>query len=128
MPTIFSRIVAGEIPCHKVWQDDRHLAFLDINPWCEGHTLVIPKAEHAYLFDMPESDYAALHAAAGKVARLLKAKLSCARVCSMVVGYEVPHVHIHLFPSHSMKDFLPHGATAMNPKPDFKELLARITT
>lgn len=127
MPTIFSRIVAGEIPCHKVWEDDRHLAFLDINPWCYGHTLVIPKAEHAYLFDMPEADYAALHAAAAKVARLLKAKLACARVCSMVVGYEVPHVHIHLFPSNSLKDFLPHGPTALSPKPDFKALLARIT-
>ncbi|MBE7491425.1 MAG: HIT family protein [Planctomycetes bacterium] len=127
MPTIFSRIVAGEIPCHRVWEDDKHLAFLDINPWCLGHTLVIPKTEHAYIFDMPEAEYTALHAAARKVAALLKQKLGCARVCSMVVGYEVPHVHIHLFPTNAMRDFLPAGATAMNPKPDFQALLARLT-
>jgi len=126
MPSIFSRIIAGEIPCHKVWEDDRHLAFLDINPWCEGHTLVIPKVEHEYLFDMPEDAYQALHGAAREVAGLLKSKLGCARVCSMVVGYEVPHVHIHLFPTNAMSDFLPHGATALNPKPDFEELLKRI--
>lgn len=126
MPTIFSKIVAGEIPCHKVWEDDKHLAFLDINPWCYGHTLVIPKAEHAYIFDMPAADYAALHAAARTVAQTLKAKLGCARVCSMVVGYEVPHVHIHLFPSNSMKDFLPHGATQMSPKPDFAQIMAKL--
>lgn len=127
MPTIFSRIIAGEIPCHKVWEDAKHFAFLDINPWCEGHTLVIPKTEQAYLFDMPDADYAALHAAAKHVATLLKAKLGCARVCSMVVGYEVPHVHIHLFPTNAMTDFLPHGASHMDQKPDFAALAKRIT-
>jgi histidine triad (HIT) family protein len=127
MPTIFSKIAAGEIPSHKIWEDERHFAFLDINPWCLGHTLVIPKAEHDYLFDMPEGEYAALHAAAREVARLLKDRLGCARVCSMVVGYEVPHVHIHLFPTIAMSDFLPARAMSMDPKPDLAELAARIT-
>ena len=72
MPTICTKIIKGEIPCHKVWEDDKHFAFLDINPWTEGHTLVVPKKEHDYLFDMPDADYAAMLLAAKKVAALLK--------------------------------------------------------
>lgn len=126
MPTIFSRIIAGEIPCHKVWEDDAHFAFLDINPWCYGHTLVVPKVEHAYLFEMPPAEYAALHSAARTVAGLLKTKLGCARVCSMVVGYEVPHVHIHLLPTNAMSDFIPPGTMGMKPKPDLLEVLRKL--
>jgi histidine triad (HIT) family protein len=128
MPTIFSRIIAGEIPCHKVWEDAAHFALLDINPWTEGHTLVIPKAEHEYLFDMPQAEYLALHAAAQNVAKLLKQKLGCRRVVSFVVGYEVPHVHIHLLPTNQIGDFLPPGSRGMNPKPDFDALLKKITS
>ncbi|MCB9895367.1 MAG: HIT domain-containing protein [Planctomycetes bacterium] len=126
MPSIFSKIVAGEIPCHKVWEDDKHLAFLDINPWTYGHTLVIPKLEQDYLFDMPEQDYVALELAAKRVAQLLKDKLGCKRVCSMVVGYEVPHVHIHLLPTDQMSDFIPPGTMGMKEKPDFKEILGKL--
>jgi histidine triad (HIT) family protein len=126
MASIFSRIVAGEIPCHKVWEDEHHLAFLDVNPWCEGHTLVIPKAEHDYLFDMPEDAYSALHLAARTVAVRLKERLGCARVCTMVVGYEVPHVHIHLFPTNAMSDFLPGGPTSMADRPDLEALAVRL--
>jgi histidine triad (HIT) family protein len=126
MPTIFSKIIAGEIPCHKVWEDDRHFAFLDINPWSYGHTLVVPKKEHDYIFDMPEEDYAALHEAARKVARLLKHKLACRRVCTMVIGYEVPHVHIHLLPTNEMSDFIPPGTMGMKPKPDLAEVAKKI--
>ena len=126
MPSIFSKIVVGEIPCHKVWEDDKHLAFLDINPWTYGHTLVIPKAEYDYLFDMPSADYAALHTAAQKVAQLLKDKLGCKRVCSMVVGYEVPHVHIHLLPTDQMSDFIQPGTMGMKEKPDFNEILGKL--
>ena len=104
MASIFSKIVAGEIPCHKVWEDERHLAFLDINPCVAGHTLVIPRAEHEYLFDMPQHDYAALMSAAKTVAGLLKERLGCSRVCVSVVGYEVPHVHVHLIPTMSLGD------------------------
>ena len=104
MPSIFSRIVAGEIPCHKVWEDENHLAFLDLHPLRPGHTLVIPKKEKDYLFDLDEKDHAALWTAAHKVARKLKDKLGCERVCVAVIGYEVPHAHIHLIPTDSMAE------------------------
>jgi histidine triad (HIT) family protein len=126
MPSLFSSIVAGEIPCHKVWEDERHLAFLDINPWTEGHTLVIPKIEHEYLFSMPEADYLALHEAARKVAALLKERLGCRRVCSCVIGYEVPHVHIHLLPTNEMADFAKPGTFGMKVKPDLAALAKRL--
>jgi histidine triad (HIT) family protein len=115
MPSIFSRIVKGEIPCHKVWEDDRHLAFLDIRPVVPGHTLVIPKREVNYLFDLPEPDHAALWKAAHGVARRLKEKLRCARVCLAVLGFEVPHAHIHLIPADRITDFpWPGGKPARN--------------
>lgn len=126
MASIFSRIVAGEIPCHKVWEDRHHLAFLDINPWVEGHTLVIPKLEHDYLFDMNDDAYARLHLAAKQVAVLLKEKLGCRRVCTMVIGYEVPHVHIHLLPTNQMSDFIQPGTMGMKVKPDFNEILGKL--
>jgi histidine triad (HIT) family protein len=113
MSSIFSKIVAGEIPCHKVWEDDGHLAFLDIHPVQTGHTLVIPKREVDYLFDLTEAEHAALWTAAHKVARRLKEVLGCARVCIAVLGYEVPHAHIHLIPTNRMADFpWPGGAAA----------------
>jgi histidine triad (HIT) family protein len=126
MPTIFSKIVAGEISCHKVWEDERHLAFLDINPWTYGHTLVIPKREQDYLWDMPEDEFVALQRAAQAVAQLLKTKLQCSRVCSMVVGYEIPHVHIHLLPTNQMSDFIKPGTMGMKEKPDFAEILKKL--
>jgi histidine triad (HIT) family protein len=126
MPTIFSKIVAGEIPCHKVWEDEQHLAFLDINPWTYGHTLVIPKREQDYLWDMPEDSFIALQRAAQTVAQLLKTKLQCKRVCSMVIGYEIPHVHIHLLPTNQMSDFIPPGTMGMKTKPDFAEIMKKL--
>jgi len=105
MATIFERIVAGEIPCHRIWEDGEHLAFLDINPRVEGHTLVIPKKVHEELFSMPEDAYHALWGAARRVAALLKERTGCARVVTTVVGYEVPHVHVHLLPTNSLADF-----------------------
>ena len=104
MPTIFERIAAGEIPSHKVWEDERHYAFLDINPRCAGHTLVIPKRAADYIFDMEPEAHAALWNAAREVANKLKHTLSCKRVVVGVWGYEVPHAHIHLFPTNSMAD------------------------
>lgn len=112
MPTIFSRIVAGEIPCHKVWEDANHLAFLDIRPVVPGHTLVIPKREVEYLFDLPEAEYAALWRAAYGVARRLKEKLKVGRVCVTVIGFEVPHTHIHLLPANKISDVPWRGGNA----------------
>lgn len=105
MPTVFELIVRGDIPCHKVWEDDHHLAFLDINPRVEGHTLVIPKKPYDEIFAMPASEYAALWAAARTVAHRLEEKTGCARVVVVILGYEVPHVHIHLMPTNQLEDF-----------------------
>ncbi|MFY0528020.1 HIT family protein [Archangium gephyra] len=101
---IFARIVRGEIPCHKVWEDERHLAFLDIRPVKPGHTLVIPKADGDYLFDLEPQRYVELMQAVRTVARLLKEKTGCKRVVEVVLGYEVPHAHVHLIPTDSMAD------------------------
>ena len=105
MPTIFESIVSGEIPCHKVWEDEDHLAFLDINPRVEGHTLVIPKHPWFEVFAMEGDQYMALWAAARKVAHLLKERTGCERVVIVVLGYEVTHVHIHLMPTNQLADF-----------------------
>ena len=104
MPTIFERIVAGEIPSHKVWEDAHHYAFLDINPRCAGHTLVVPKRATDYIFDMTPEAHAALWNAAREVATKLKRVLACKRVVVGVWGYEVPHTHIHLFPTNALND------------------------
>lgn len=104
MASVFSKIAAGEIPCYKVAEDDRHLAFLDINPMAPGHTLVIPKKEIDYLFDMDEADYVALELFARKVAVAIKKALPCARVAEAVLGLEVPHAHIHLVPINTEAD------------------------
>jgi histidine triad (HIT) family protein len=105
MATIFEHIVSGEIPCHKVWEDEHHLAFLDINPRVEGHTLIIPKKPWDEVFAMPEEEHEALWAAARTVAHHLEARTGCARVVVVVLGYEVPHVHIHLMPTNHLEDF-----------------------
>ena len=98
MATIFSRIVAGEIPCHKVAENEKFFAFLDINPVAKGHTLVIPKAEVDYLFDIDDPKLGRMMAFAKRVARAQEAAIPCKRVGLAVMGLEVPHAHIHLIP------------------------------
>ena len=98
MASIFSRIVAGEIPCYKVAEDDRFFAFLDISPVAKGHTLVIPKKEVDYIFDLDDETYNGLMAFARKVARALEGAVECKRVGVAVMGLEVPHAHVHLIP------------------------------
>ncbi|MBN8553980.1 MAG: HIT family protein [Deltaproteobacteria bacterium] len=111
--TIFERIVAGEIPCHKVWESDEFLAFLDIRPVAPGHTLVIPKNAIDPVFAMDDEAYQRFLLAAKKVAEILKTKIHCERICMSVVGFEVPHAHIHLIPARGMSDFpWPGGAPA----------------
>lgn len=104
MPSIFSRIVSGELPAFKVAEDGRHLAFLDITPLVEGHVLVIPKQEVDYIFDLPADELASLHVFAQRVAKALKAAVSCKRVGVAVIGLEVPHAHIHLIPMQTVQD------------------------
>ena len=98
MSTIFSKIVAGEIPCYKIAEDDKHFAFLDINPVAPGHTLVIPKKEVSYIFDLTDEEYIALQLFAKKVALALKKAMPCERIGVTVIGLEVRHTHIHLIP------------------------------
>ena len=98
MASIFSRIVAGEIPCHKVAEDENFFAFLDINPVAKGHTLVIPKQEIDYLFDIDDPMLGKMMAFAKRVARAQEAVIPCKRVGLAVMGLEVPHAHIHLVP------------------------------
>lgn len=104
MPTLFSRIVAGEIPCHKILEDEKHLAFLDIMPLVHGHVLVIPKKEQDYLFELEPQDLSDLWLFAQKVAVGMKSVLPCNRIGTAVIGLEVPHAHIHLVPLQTVGD------------------------
>ena len=106
MASIFSRIVAGEIPCYKVAEDDRYFAFLDINPMVKGHTLVIPKREVDYIFDLEDDELAGLHLFAKKIAVAMKDAFPCQRIGMAVLGMEVPHTHIHLIPLQKESDML----------------------
>ena len=104
MATIFSRIVKGEIPCYKVAENDNFLAFLDINPLAKGHTLVIPKLELDYIFDLPEDLFSQMWIFAQKVAKAVDATIPSKRVGVAVIGLEVPHAHIHLVPINGIYD------------------------
>jgi histidine triad (HIT) family protein len=104
MATIFSRIASGEIPCHKIAEDDLFLAFLDINPLAKGHTLVIPKSETDYIFDLEDELYKDLFQFAKKIGQAIGSAIPCRRVGITVIGLEVPHAHIHLIPINSITD------------------------
>ncbi len=104
MSNIFSKIVAGEIPCHKVFENDRFLAFLDIMPLQKGHVLVIPKEETDYIFDIEDDQLGDMMVFAKNVAKKIKAVFPCNRVGVAVVGLEVPHAHIHLIPINHISD------------------------
>lgn len=99
MASIFTRIIKGEIPCYKIAENEHCIAFLDIGPLKEGHTLVVPKKEVDDLFDLDENTYNELMSFAKKVAEAIKTSVSCKRICVAVLGFEVPHAHIHLIPS-----------------------------
>ena len=102
--TIFSRIIAGEIPCYKIAEDDRFFAFLDINPLSKGHTLVIPKLEESYIFNLDDDMLSGLILFAKRVATAIEKSIPCVRVGVAVIGLEVPHVHIHLIPINHESD------------------------
>ncbi len=106
MATIFSRIVAGEIPSYKVAENDRFYAFLDINPLQKGHTLVIPKREVDYIFDLEDEELAAMHIFAKQVSCAIRKAFQCKKVGVAVMGMEVPHAHIHLIPINQEKDMV----------------------
>jgi len=104
MASIFTKIVRGEIPSYRIAEDDRHYAFLDINPLKKGHTLVIPKVETDYIFDLEPEALADLHVFAQRVAKAIKECVPCNRIGVTVMGLEVPHAHIHLIPIDGMED------------------------
>ncbi len=104
MATIFSKIIAGEIPCYKVAEDEKNFAFLDINPVNKGHVLVVPKTENDYIFNLSDDDYQSLTMFARRVAKAIDKALPCKRVGVAVIGLEVPHAHIHLIPIVEEKD------------------------
>lgn len=106
MATIFSRIIAGEIPCYKVAENDKFFAFLDINPLVKGHTLVVPKQEIDYIFDLSDGDLGDMHVFAKTIARAIEKAVPCKRVGISVIGLEVPHAHIHLLPINKEGDMI----------------------
>ncbi len=114
MASIFSRIVNGEIPSYKVAEDDNYYAFLDINPLQKGHTLVVPKKETDYIFDLSDEELAGMMVFAKKVAKAIGKTIPCLRVGVAVLGLDVPHAHIHLVPLHSGDDL-----NFCNPKKEF---------
>ena len=127
MASIFSKIVDGSIPCHKVYEDDHCLAFLDINPNSFGHTLCILKREVDYLFDLNDVEYNKLMNFSKKVANGLEKSVTCKRVALSVVGLEVPHVHVHLIPLNSMSD-MDFSKSIQLEKKDFENLALKINS
>lgn len=102
--TIFSRIIAGEIPCYKVAENENYFAFLDINPMTKGHTLVVPKVEEDYIFNLNDETLSGMMIFAKKIAKSLEKSVECVRVGIAVIGLEVPHAHIHLIPINKEAD------------------------
>ncbi|MFI3317189.1 MAG: HIT family protein [Rikenellaceae bacterium] len=127
MATIFTRIIEGEIPCYKVAEDDNFFAFLDINPLRAGHTLVIPKVEQDYIFDLEDQTLSGMMIFAKKVAAQIRSKIECKRVAVVVLGLEVPHAHIHLIPISSEGDVDFRAERAKFTPEEFAEIAAMIS-
>jgi histidine triad (HIT) family protein len=105
MPSIFTRIINGEIPCHRIAENEQFIAFLDVRPIVKGHTLVVPKTEIDYIFDNNDATLAALLPFAKRVAQAIEAVVPCKRCFISAIGLEVPHTHLHLIPANSMGDY-----------------------
>lgn len=126
MASIFSKIINGEIPAYKVAEDEYFLAFLDISPLAKGHTLVIPKKEVDYIFDLDDTLYPGLFAFAKKVAKAVKASVKCERIGVAVIGLEVPHAHVHLVPINHVGDINFSAPRVQLSKDDFQEVADKI--
>lgn len=126
MATIFSKIVAGEIPSYKVAEDDKFYAFLDINPLVKGHTLVVPKKEVDYIYDLSDEELAAMHVFAKHVALAIQKVFPCRKVGEAVIGLEVPHAHIHLIPIQNESDMLFSNPKLKLSDEEFKSIAERI--
>lgn len=106
MPSVFTKIINREIPSNIIWENDQFIAFLDISPIRPGHTLVVPKKEVDYIFDLDDKTYHGLFNTVSMIAKALKIAISCERVCVAVEGFMVPHVHVHLIPCDTHEDFM----------------------
>ncbi len=126
MASIFSRIIAGEIPSYKVAEDDNYYAFLDINPLTKGHTLVVPKQEVDYIFDLDDRTLSGMMLFAKRVAAQIQREIACKRVAIVVLGLEVPHAHIHLIPIQSENDVDFHRKKLHLTPEEFQEIAAKI--
>jgi len=125
MPSIFSRIIQGEIPCYKIAEDDENFAFLDINPNSKGHTLCVPKNEIDKLTDLDEESYLSLMRFSRRVALAVEQSVDCLRVGMTVIGLEVPHVHVHIIPLREMGDATFQRKVSLSPE-DFETVASRI--
>ncbi|WP_294072322.1 HIT family protein [Proteiniphilum sp. UBA1028] len=126
MATIFSKIIAGDIPSYKIAEDDRYYAFLDIHPMAKGHTLVVPKLETDYIFDLDDAQLSGLILFAGKVAKAIEKAIPCKRVGLMVIGLEVPHAHVHLIPIQKEGDMSLSNPKLKLSESDFAEIEQKI--
>ena len=126
MPSIFTRIINGEIPCHKLAETDKFLAFLDVRPVAKGHALAIPKEEIDYVFDMDDAELGELMAFAKGVAKAVEAEVPCKKMGIMVAGLEVPHVHVHLIPINAVSDLSFANAQAADQE-ELAELAAKVS-
>ena len=122
MATLFTRIIQGEIPSYRIAEDEKYYAFLDINPLTKGHTLVIPKQETDYIFDLDDNTLADMMIFAKKIATKIKQKIDCKRVAVVVLGMEVPHAHIHLIPINHESDVDFHKSKLQLTKEEFIEI------
>jgi histidine triad (HIT) family protein len=127
MATIFSKIIAGDIPCYKVAENDKFFAFLDINPVVKGHTLVVPKQEVDYIFDLSDNDLAEMNVFAKKIASAIKKAIPCKKVGVAVLGLEVPHAHIHLIPINSESDMIFSNPKLKLSEEEFKSIASSIS-
>ena len=127
MATIFTKIINGEIPSYKVAENEKFIAFLDINPLYEGHTLVVPKKEIDYYFDLPDDTMAEMNVFAKKVAKAIKKSITCERIGVAVVGLEVPHAHIHLIPINKVNDISFAKQRAKFTADEFQEIALKIS-
>jgi histidine triad (HIT) family protein len=123
--TIFNKIIDGTIPCHKVYEDDKTLAFLDINPVQPGHTLVIPKSSAEFVWDLSPEDYSALMTTVQKVAQKIKSSLNVPYVGEKIVGVDVPYAHVHLIPFSTVDEY---NQAQLNAEPDHEALAAMAKT
>ena len=128
MPGIFSKIISGQIPCYKIAEDENYFSFLDIAPLTKGHTLVIPKKEIDYIFDLDDQTYTGLMNFSKRVSLAIKKSVKCNRISMQVIGLEVPHAHVHLIPIQTMQDANFSSQKLKLTKKEFEEIAKSITS